>query len=875
MFKRFLLLASMAVPYLAYSSGYFGTGGGSVSVGGVVGSGTAGSVLFVDPTDTLAQDNANFFWDNANNRLGIGNAIPAFPLDLTGSFRFSGVMMTSITTDAATTGALANLGLPATDILRLTNSSLVSIRRIAEGAPNQKLTLVNNTTNPITIKNETGSPTTEQIITGIGGDLVLPANGSIQLYYDDLIIEKWVAVGTSSGSIAIGSSVGGGTDKSVPFISPAGVLSQDNTGFNFDSATDVLTLGAGPTITSFSTAGVVHNSAAGVLSSTALTAAQVVYPGASSQLTGEGAFTYNATTNTLNAQNHTGTNFTGSGSGHISNPGVGIESEKFGAATAAAGDQATAIGNGASAAGVQSVAIGYNASATADGSFALGTISGAGAAGALAVGFDNSVTGVNSMGMGTGISVQGADSIAIGNGANNLSDRSIAIGPTANNTNEDEIAIGYQANTLGGEAVAIGNGATAGAFQSTAIGTDADATGGLCTAIGVGANCGSDHAFALGVGANAAYPQSIAIGTGATTLVADSFVLGSETYPISAAYMGQGQFSASPGDFILGVSGANGTDIGAGDFILVGGRSSGNATPGNVTIQASTPGASGATLQSLSNVAVFNNNGLQMKKQSIQLEPFTTGAGNTSEIRFMELTTNGTHYTAFKAPDALSATRTLTLPDGAGSSGQALTTNGSTTLSWTSVVANPMDSTGDLIYGGASGAATKLDNGSSGQLLMANGAAAPTWVDTITGAKTFSAAITASSGITFGGSTLSTFVQGTWSPSPASGTNITGMGATQAYYTRVGNMVTYQFRLSGSVTSGANTLTSFVFTPPVASTNNGDIFNGTTVAINGATRDYGNVEDNSSGDASSAFVQWKANASGSTNVQIWGSYAIQ
>jgi len=44
---------------------------------------TSGSVLFSDGT-TIAQDNANFFWDNTNNRLGIGTTSPQAELDLNG-----------------------------------------------------------------------------------------------------------------------------------------------------------------------------------------------------------------------------------------------------------------------------------------------------------------------------------------------------------------------------------------------------------------------------------------------------------------------------------------------------------------------------------------------------------------------------------------------------------------------------------------------------------------------------------------------------------------------------------------------------------------------------------------------------------------------
>ena len=42
---------------------------------------TAGSVLFSNGT-TIAQDNANFFWNDTNNRLGIGTATPAKALDI-------------------------------------------------------------------------------------------------------------------------------------------------------------------------------------------------------------------------------------------------------------------------------------------------------------------------------------------------------------------------------------------------------------------------------------------------------------------------------------------------------------------------------------------------------------------------------------------------------------------------------------------------------------------------------------------------------------------------------------------------------------------------------------------------------------------------
>lgn len=47
---------------------------------------TAGSVLFSDGS-TISQNNANLFWDNSNNRLGIGTTSPSYLLDVNGTAR--------------------------------------------------------------------------------------------------------------------------------------------------------------------------------------------------------------------------------------------------------------------------------------------------------------------------------------------------------------------------------------------------------------------------------------------------------------------------------------------------------------------------------------------------------------------------------------------------------------------------------------------------------------------------------------------------------------------------------------------------------------------------------------------------------------------
>ena len=82
--------------------------GATSAIGDTVTSGTVGSVLFIGTGPVLAQDNANLFWDDANNRLGIGTATPAAKLSvvagtLTGTTR----AIENTATLAATPGGTA------------------------------------------------------------------------------------------------------------------------------------------------------------------------------------------------------------------------------------------------------------------------------------------------------------------------------------------------------------------------------------------------------------------------------------------------------------------------------------------------------------------------------------------------------------------------------------------------------------------------------------------------------------------------------------------------------------------------------------------------------------------------------------------------
>ena len=54
------------------------------------GIGNSGHIAFWTDTNSLSYDNNQLFWDQTNNRLGVGTASPSYELDIAGSGRFSG-----------------------------------------------------------------------------------------------------------------------------------------------------------------------------------------------------------------------------------------------------------------------------------------------------------------------------------------------------------------------------------------------------------------------------------------------------------------------------------------------------------------------------------------------------------------------------------------------------------------------------------------------------------------------------------------------------------------------------------------------------------------------------------------------------------------
>jgi hypothetical protein len=83
----------------------YGAGINQAPIGAPIAGGTPGSILFVGAGGVLAQDNANLFWDDANNRIGIRTNTPAQALDVVGNAQVSATLFGLGLLDISAAGA--------------------------------------------------------------------------------------------------------------------------------------------------------------------------------------------------------------------------------------------------------------------------------------------------------------------------------------------------------------------------------------------------------------------------------------------------------------------------------------------------------------------------------------------------------------------------------------------------------------------------------------------------------------------------------------------------------------------------------------------------------------------------------------------------
>jgi len=284
----------------------------------------------------------------------------------------------------------------------------------------------------------------------------------------------------------------------------------------------------------------------------------------------------------------------------------------------------------------------------------------------------------------------------------------------------------------------------------------------------------------------------------------DAYVVITPSFPESHTREGASLY------LIAGSSNVDGdTPVKAGDLILSGGTQFGGIITGDnqgkVIIQ-----GNGANFLEWNDGEIVR--GCIDYNGSFSLNPYATSAGNTNEIRFVELASNGTNYVGFKAPDSIASNRIWTLPNADGTAGNTLTTNGAGNLSWNTVsLSSGVNGTLPVNKGG-----TGLTTiGTANQLLSVNSTATgleyktftsnPGTVTSVSGAGTvngltLTGTVTSSGNLTLGGTlsnvNLASQITGTL-PIANGGTNaITATGA----LANLGGVSSSDSRLSDSRT---------------------------------------------------------------------------
>ena len=340
---------------------------------------------------------------------------------------------------------------------------------------------------------------------------------------------------------------------------------------------------------------------------------------------------------------------------------------------------ATALGNSAVASASQTVAVGYLATASGSTSTAFGSQATASATDTLAIGAASSATVADAMALGRSAQATAADAIAIGKSATASGNQAIAIGEgtTASGTyataigenasaSSSNTSVGRNAQSTGVGNIAVGRDALANnaSGESVAVGYDAEATAWRTTAIGRGAHATATSSTALGWGSYVTGVHSVALGRGSENTVDDNSVeLGGEGQ--RQIYFGVGskhkyderitgtEIDNTPASNPVTLHGPDAFDetasvtnnIAGGDLQLAGGRGTGTADGGSVTIQTAVAGGvSNNTKNALATVAEFDTNATAGNTRFLiydvdngQLERVSVGAADSGGSGFKVL----------------------------------------------------------------------------------------------------------------------------------------------------------------------------------------------------------------------------------------------
>lgn len=194
--------------------------------------------------------------------------------------------------------------------------------------------------------------------------------------------------------------------------------------------------------------------------------------------------------------------------------------------------------------------------------------------------------GTSSLRIGPSSVASGNGDVAIGNTASASSGSATALG-TASTAIDRALAAGYQSSATGAVSVVLG-------YQAT------DSGGASATVVGAGAT-GVANATAIGRLANAA-SLSVAIGILSVAPGANQFVAGSSaanTAWIDNVYFGSGVTDTAPKSVTYNATGGSGANVAGANIAIAGGKGTGTAAGGKVSLYTSPSIASGSTAQTL------------------------------------------------------------------------------------------------------------------------------------------------------------------------------------------------------------------------------------------------------------------------------------
>jgi len=186
---------------------------------------TTGSVLFIGSSNNINQDNSNFFWDDTNNRLGIGTNIPGTYIDVHGT---SNVLMQLNNIDVSgnlnTTIAFQNQNIANWIIGNYPNGGQQIFKIYDVLNSRDSLTIIGTQIN--TLLDFTAAKITGNYIVKSGGtsSQILAADGSVITAGTNIII--------SGGTI----SSSGGTTTNALTLNNSGTGAASGTTFNGSAA---------------------------------------------------------------------------------------------------------------------------------------------------------------------------------------------------------------------------------------------------------------------------------------------------------------------------------------------------------------------------------------------------------------------------------------------------------------------------------------------------------------------------------------------------------------------------------------------------------------------------------------------------------------